>query len=77
MRRVAILVAAWAVLVWLVLGGAAWVERTLALPPLFRTGLVALLLLGLGLGVPLAWRLPDVGTEPPESEPGDPGGGPG
>ena len=76
-RRVALLLAAWVVLAWLVLGAAGWVERTLALPPLFRTGIVAFLLLGLGLGIPLAWRLPDVGREAADAEGGasEDGGG--
>lgn len=74
-RRVALLAVGWALLTWLLLRAAVWLERLLALPPLFRTAMVALLVIGLALAIPLAWRLPSVGEEGREHVSDEPGGG--
>jgi len=74
-RRVVILLVGWVALAWLVLRGAGWLQQLLALPPMFRQAIVGLLLVGLVLSVPLAWRLPSIGLVQADDDTERPRGG--
>jgi hypothetical protein len=57
--------------------GADWLRGVLALPPLFRTLLVGVVVMGIPLAIVMAWRYPHLGgptTQHPErdSTPGAP-----
>ena len=80
MRRVAWVLIFYALVAWAVVRGSDWLARVLALPPLFDTLLVGLLVVGVPVAVFLAWRLPELGVsgsrEPPspsEDSAGDEG----
>jgi hypothetical protein len=55
-------VVAWFVLAAVLLRTADWLERLIALPPLFSDAMAVLLVVGLVLGIALAWRMPRIGT---------------
>lgn len=59
--RVVRVLLAYGAVAWLVLLGAAWLRRVLALPGLFDDLLLALLLAGVPVAVVMAWRFPQLG----------------
>ena len=61
MRRVAWVLVVYLLVAWLVTGLAGWLQRVLALPPLFRELGLALLVLGLVVAIAVAWRYPELG----------------
>ncbi len=60
-RRVAVVLLAYAAVAWLVLRGADWLRGVLALPPLFRTLAIALIVSGVPVAILVAWRYPELG----------------
>ena len=75
-RRVGWVLLAYATVAWLVLRGADWLGGVLALPPLFRTLAIALIVAGVPVAILVAWRYPELGgSEGAASQPsGDEGG---
>ncbi len=71
--RVVRVLAVYAAVAWAITWGAKRLAVVLALPPLFRTLTVALLVLGVPAAVALAWRYPELGPGP-SSEPPSEGG---
>lgn len=61
-RRIVLVLVAYALFSIGVLRASAWIRRTFALPPLFDTLLLGLLGVGVVLAVVLAVRYPDVGA---------------
>ena len=61
MRRVAWVLLAYGVVALLVVRGAAWLRRVLALPPLFDTLGIGLLVVGVPVAAALAWWYPRLG----------------
>ena len=72
LRRVVIVLTAYLVLGWVVLGVAEWARRVLALPSQFETLLRYGMLLGAPLSALLAWNYPALGqggvTDPTDRE---------
>lgn len=62
MRRVAWVLAAYALGAGAVLLGAQWLQRVLALPPLFRALGAWMLVGGVPLAILIAWRYPALGA---------------
>ncbi len=60
-RRVAWVLLAYAAVAWIVLRGADWLRGVLALPPLFRTLAIALIVAGVPVAILVAWRYPELG----------------
>ena len=71
MRRVAWVLVAYLLVAWLVTGLAGWLQRVLALPPLFRELGLGLLVLGSVVAIAVAWRYPELGHagRPPDGGP--------
>jgi hypothetical protein len=51
----------YAVVAWLVLMGADWLRGVLALPPLFRTLLLGMVVIGVPIAGAMPWRYPHLG----------------
>lgn len=62
LRRVLLVLIAYAAGAWLVLLLAGWLGRVLALPPLFATLVRGLAIVGLPVAIMLAWRYPELGV---------------
>ena len=60
-RRVAWVLLAYATVAWLVLRAADWLRGVLALPPLFLTLAIGLLVAGVPVAILVAWRYPELG----------------
>jgi uncharacterized membrane protein len=61
LRRVLAVLLAYAAGAWIVLLGARWLRRVLALPQLFDDLLLAALIAGVPVAAVVAWRYPDLG----------------
>lgn len=70
-RRIAWVLLAYGFGAWLILNGASWFQRVLALPSLFETLLRGGLLAGIPIAVLVAWRYPELGGAPLEGAPED------
>jgi membrane protein implicated in regulation of membrane protease activity len=75
-RRAALVLAGYVLVAWFVLGMARWLQRVLALPPLFGTLLTGVLFIGLPVALAVAWRYPRIGEgrEADEGPPSPKGG---
>jgi hypothetical protein len=62
LRRIVWVLSAYALGAWLVLQGAAWLQRVLALPRIFHTLLLGGLLVGIPVAALVAWRYPELGV---------------
>jgi membrane protein implicated in regulation of membrane protease activity len=71
LRRAALVLAGYVLVAWFVLGMARWLQRALALPPLFGTLLTGVLFIGLPVALAVAWRYPQIG-ESRDSDDGPP-----
>jgi membrane protein implicated in regulation of membrane protease activity len=75
-RRAALVLAGYVLVAWFVLGMARWLQRVLALPPLFGTLLTGVLFIGLPVALAVAWRYPRIGESSDADEgPPSPNGG--